>query len=412
MGTPVLSVLQIYGLAILLGALLGMERERGQDHMAGLRTFILVTLFGCICAQISKAASEPWIIPSGMAAIIVLAAAGHFTMVKEHSAPGLTTWVAMLVAFGIGALVGFDQTVEAVALSLATTIILYFKSILHNFSHSLSERDIYAIFQFGLIAFVILPVLPDRGFGPYKVLNPHNIWLMVVLVSAINLSGYLILKFGKKHWGGPMVGILGGTISSTATTLCFARRARENHGFSMMGAMIVALASTTVLVRMTLLIGIIHSELLQSLALPMTAMFLSGMIPVFFLWRKTRSQETPDPDTKNPAEITQALFFGVVYAVILLAVAAARDYLGSKGVYIVSLVSGLTDVDAITLSNARMAAGGSLLESLAAGSILIAFISNLGFKLAMVGTIGSRRMFNWTLVCFAFLALPALLLLI
>lgn len=409
MGTPVLSVLQIYGLAILLGALMGLERERGQEHMAGLRTFILVTLFGCICARISQAASEPWIIPSGMAAIIVLAAVGHFTMARKNAAPGLTTWVALLVAFGIGTLVGFDQTVAAVALSLATTVILYFKSILHNFSHSLSERDIYAIFQFGLIAFVILPILPDRGFGPYKVLNPHNIWLMVVLVSAINLAGYLILKFGKKHWGGPMVGILGGTISSTATTLCFARRAHENRGFSMMGAMIVALASTTVLVRMTLLIGIIHSELLRNLAVPMTAMFLSGLVPVFYLWRKTRSQETPEPETKNPAEIEQALFFGVVYGVILLAVAAARDYLGSKGVYMVSLISGLTDVDAITLSNARMAAGGGLLENLAAGSILIAFISNLGFKMAMVGTIGTRQMFNWTLVCFAFLALPALL---
>lgn len=310
METPVLSVLQIYGLAILLGALMGLERERGQEHMAGLRTFILVTLFGCICARISQAASEPWIIPSGMVAIIVLAAVGHFTMTRENATTGLTTWVALVVAFGIGALVGFEQTVAAVALSLATTVILYFKSILHNFSHSLSERDIYAIFQFGLIAFVILPILPDRGFGPYKVLNPHNIWLMVVLVSAINLAGYLILKFGKKHWSGPMVGILGGTISSTATTLCFARRAHENHGFSMMGAMIVALASTTVLVRMTLLIGIIHSELLRSLALPMTGMFLSGLVPVFYLWRKTRSQETPDPEKKPGGDRTGPVLRG------------------------------------------------------------------------------------------------------
>jgi len=344
-----------------------------------------------------------------MVAVIVQSAMVHVIRAREDLSAGMTTSVALLVAYGIGVLVSRNQSLAAVSLSLATTVILYFKPQMHKFSHSLSERDLFAIFQFGLIAFIILPILPDRGYGPYQALNPYNLWLMVVMISAINLVGYVILKFAGQHWGGPVLGLLGGIVSSTATTLSFSRHAKKNTEFSMMGAVVVALASTVVLIRITFLAGLIHPELLSKMVLPLSIMFCCGLLPAFLIWRKCSDEQAPTPEPKNPVELRQALLFGTLYAIVLLAASAGKDYFGNKGVYLVSMVSGLTDVDAITLSNARLAENGALGNIQAVTSILIAYVSNLGFKLIMVALVGTRQMFKWTLLCFVCLALPALL---
>jgi uncharacterized membrane protein (DUF4010 family) len=401
-----------YFLAILLGALMGLERERQEQRLAGLRTFILVTLLGSICGSMGLNGSYPWMVPAGLIAITIQSAMVHFLRLKEDISPGLTTSVALLVAYGIGVLLATGHTIPAVAISLATTVILYFKLQMHEFSHRLQQPDLYAIFQFILVAFIILPILPDRGFGPYQALNPYNIWLMVVIISAINLIGYIILKVAGQRWGGPVLGILGGIVSSTATTLSFSRYTRDNPSFSQAAALIVALASTVVLVRVAFLVGIIHPTLLAGLALPMGAMFVGGLIPAFMIWRNTPRGDGPAPNTKNPVGLPQALLFGLLYAAVILAVSAAKDYLGDRGVYIVALISGLTDVDAITLSNARLVQQGVLGASQAHISILIALVSNLCFKLSLVGFFSTRQMFRWTLCCFVCLALPALLILL
>jgi len=175
---------------------------------------------------------------------------------------------------------------------------------------------------------------------------------------------------------------------------------------------VVALASTVVLVRVAFLVAVIQVELLPGMALPLIAMFCAGLVPSFFIWRKSSRQDSPIPETRNPVELKQALVFGLLYAIVLLAVSAGQHLLGNKGVYIVSLLSGLTDVDAITLSNARLVDTGTLAESQAAISILIAYVANLAFKLAMVGVIGTRRMLGWAALCFICLSLPAFLILL
>jgi len=410
--TTAWQMFQPYFLAILLGALMGLERERTEPRLAGLRTFILATLFGAICGKLGHFENYSWVVAFGLLAVTAQAAMVHFLRLKEHMPPGLTTSIALLVAYGIGVLLAADLVVPAVAISLATTVILYFKLQMHEFSHRLQQRDLYAIFQFILVAFIILPILPDRGYGPYQALNPYNIWLMVVIISAINLAGYITLKVAGQRWGGPVLGVLGGIISSTATTLSFSRYTRDNPAFSQAAAVVVSLASTVVLIRVAFLVGMIHPALLPGLALPMATMFLSGLIPVFMIWRQTPKGEGPAPETKNPVELPQALFFGLLYAAVILAVSAAKDYFGNRGVYIVALISGLTDVDAITLSNARLVQQGILQASQAHISILIAIVSNLCFKLGLVGILSTPRMFRWTLCCFACLALPALLILV
>ncbi|MBN2242701.1 MAG: MgtC/SapB family protein [Acidobacteria bacterium] len=411
MENAALEIFKAYGLSILLGALMGLERERVENRLAGLRTFILVTLFGCICGRIAEPAAGAWIALGGLAAVVVHSAMMHYIRIKEGVSAGLTTAFALLIAYTVGILVAYDRTIAAVAVSLATTVILYFKLQMHKFSQNLSERDIVAMFQFGLIAFIILPVLPNRGFGPSQALNPYNIWLMVVLIGGINLVGYVILKLTGKQWGGPVLGILGGIVSSTATTLSFSRHTKKNIDFSLMGAVIVSLASTVVLVRVAFLVGIIHSELLNEMVFPLTLMFLCGLVPTFIVWRKTRTQDVgaSAPETQNPVELRRALLFGFIYAVVLLAVSAGKQYLGNKGVYIVSFISGLTDVDAITLTNARLAGKGELGYYPAAVSILIAYVSNLAFKLGIIGVLGTKRMFRWTLLCFLCMAVPIVL---
>jgi len=410
--TTAWQLFESYFLAIMLGALMGLERERQEHRLAGLRTFILVTLLGAICGNMALDGSYPWMVPAGLLAITVQSAMVHFLRLKEQMPPGLTTSVALLVAYGIGVLLATGHTVPAVAISLATTVILYFKLQMHEFSHRLQQRDLYAIFQFVLVAFIIWPILPNRGFGPYQALNPSHIWLMVVIISAINLAGYITLKVAGQRWGGPVLGLLGGIVSSTATTLSFSRYSRDNPAFSQAAALVVALASTMVMIRVAFLIGMIQPTLLAGLALPMGAMFVGGLIPAFMIWRKTPRDNGPAPNTKNPVELPQALFFGLLYAAVILAVSAAKDYFGNSGVYIVALISGLTDVDAITLSNARLVQQGVLEASQAHISILIALVSNLCFKLGLVGFFSTRQMFRWTLCCFICLALPALLIFI
>ena len=301
--TAALLAFQNYLLAILLGALMGLERELREPRLAGLRTFILVTLFGCICGHISTLAGDSLFLFAGMAAVTVQVALVYFLRAREDIHIGLTTSIALLVAFGVGVLVAMEQAAAAVALSLATTVILYFKPQMQEFSRKLSERDIYAMFQFGLIAFIILPILPNRGFGPFDALNPYNIWLMVVIISALNLCGYVTLKLVGHRWGGPVLGILGGLVSSTATTLTFSRHARDNSDSSMLGAVVVSLASTVVLVRIAFLVGIIHFDLLLELALPLTVMFLAGLVPAVIVWRLTARQEAPVPEASNPAAL-------------------------------------------------------------------------------------------------------------
>ncbi|MBM9514048.1 MgtC/SapB family protein [Desulfogranum marinum] len=401
---------ETYVLAMLLGALLGLERERKERRLAGLRTFILVVLFGAICGQLSQIIDNQWLLMAGMLAVAAQTITVQILRLdRGNEEPGLTTLSALLIAFTIGALVAFDLQSSAVALSLATTVILYFKPQLHAFTHRLKRQDLVAIFQFCLLAFVILPVLPNHSYGPYGTLNPYNIWLMVVMISGFNVVGYVTLKLIGSRWGGPFLGLIGGLVSSTATTFSISRHARANPTFSMTGALVIALASAIALVRMALLIGVIYLPLLEELVVPLGTMFIGGLVPALWIWHRLGNKEVPVPETKNPAELKQAVLFGMLYAIILVAVSGGKDFFGEKGVYIVALLSGLTDVDAITLSNSRLAGQEVLALSQAGISLLIAFVANLAFKLALVGFIGTMKMTWYVLLCFAGLAVPAVI---
>jgi len=380
------------GVSLLLGLLVGMQRERSASAIAGIRTFPLIAMFGTVCAWLAVPYGG-WILAAGLLAVPALLLVANLAQIKTGEIdPGLTTEIAALLLYGVGACLVIGQMPVAVALGGAVALLLHLKRPLHKFVKVIDETDVKAIMQWVLVTLVILPILPNQDYGPYGVLNPFKIWLMVVLMVGISLVGYIAFKvFGAK--GGTLLGgLLGGLISSTATTASFARRSARTTGSANLAALVIMIASTTVFIRVLIEVAAVAPGHFLQIGPPLGAMLvICGVITAIALWfNPDRTAELPTPD--NPAELKSALFFGAVYAVVILAVAAAKDYFGSRGLYTVAVLSGLTDMDAITLSTAQLVHGGSLDAGTGWRVILVAAISNLFFKAGIVAVLGARAL--------------------
>lgn len=388
-------------IALGLGLLVGLQRERTKARLAGVRTFALITLFGTLCAILGDIAGE-WIIGAGLVGVAAASAIGNlFSLRQGNGSPGVTTEIAMLVMFGVGALLLHGPRPVAVAIGGGVAVLLHAKPMLHSLVAKLGDADVHAIMQFAIVTLVILPVLPDREYGPYGVLNPRHIWLMVALVVGISLAGYLLYRFYNGSGGVALAGLLGGLISSTATTVSYARRAKESPEGPVAGLLaVIMIASTVVYGRVLTEIGLVAPAFLPEAAGPIgVAAGVSAMLAVAMWWR-ARQNGGGLGEQKNPSELKSALVFGGLYALILLAVAAAKANLGDAGLYGVAAVSGLTDMDSITLSVSRMVEEQGLEASTAWRCVLIAAMSNMVAKGAIVGMIGGMRLFKPIAVLF------------
>jgi uncharacterized membrane protein (DUF4010 family) len=254
--------------------------------------------------------------------------------------------------------------------------------------------------QLVLISLIILPVLPDRPFGPYQVLNPFQIWWMVVLIVGLSLAGYLAFKLFGANAGSALSGLLGGLISSTATTVSYARRTRETPETSRLAAVVIAIASAVVFGRVLVEVAAVAPGDLMEMGPPIGAMLGFAAVLSLAAWLLSRDRGGEPPEPENPADLKAALVFGALYAGILLAVAFARDRFGTAGLYTVAALSGLTDMDAITLSTSRLVAGGRLDPSDGWRAILLAGLANLAFKAGIVAFLGSRRLLGRVAVLF------------
>jgi uncharacterized membrane protein (DUF4010 family) len=387
------STFQHLWIAAGLGLLVGLQRERAASRLAGMRTFPLIALLGTITATLAQTFGG-WVIAAGLVALASLIFVGKMGELKDAEAdPGLTTEIAMLLMFAVGAYLVVGSTAVAVAIGGGMAALLQFKVQLHGVAARLGDEDLKAIMQFALISLVILPVLPDRTYGPYNVLNPRQIWWMVVLIVGISLGGYIIYKFFGQSAGIVLGGILGGLISSTATTVSYSRRTAGAPEASRLAAVIIMIASTIVFGRLLIEIAFVAPGFLRAAAPPIAIMLalLAGLsIGLLFMGRKEQNEM---PEQKNPSELKGALMFGLIYGVVLFAVAAARDLFGDKGLYAVAGISGLTDVDAITLSTSQLVASGNLDAGHGWRLILVAAMSNLVFKAAAIATLGHRELF-------------------
>lgn len=385
-----------------IGLLIGLERERDRTRVAGLRTFGLVAFLGTLLTIIGqKLEILVWLLPVGLFAIVTLGGVAYLserwnleTLAKQpeqsvllENEPGITTQAALLITFCFGVLIALQWITLVVMLAIITTMLLYFKPELHGMAQNLSRRDLLSILQFGILSFIVLPILPNHNIGPYHALNPHQIWIMVVLISGINLAGYIALRIVGQRYGAPLLGIFGGLVSSTATTLIYSRQGKNAPpAMTQLALVIILLANLVVMVRLAGLVAVMSDlELVIKSAPVFGIAFLFGLTGVIYAWRGLEKQTSlAKLEVKNPTEIKTALTFGALYAVVLVATAWLSDIAGSRGLYTIAMVSGLTDVDAITLSSIRLYDLHNLTADQVVTAISLAIIANMIFKFSLV----------------------------
>ena len=288
------SVLTQLAIALGLGLLVGLQRERAQSPMAGIRTFALITWLGALAGLLTPQLG-PWLVPAGLVALAALVVMSNVTKLRlSPPDPGLTTEVAALVMYLVGANVVLGHREVSVVIAGVLVLLLHWKQPLESFVQRIGDRDVGAIMQFTLISLVILPVLPDRPFGPYDVLNPRNVWWMVVLIVGIGLGGYVAYKIAGRAAGTLAGGVLGGLVSSTATTAAYARRAAQAPGAAGLCALVIAIASSVVVVRVAVEIAVVSPGLLSAAAGPLCGLLGVSLAACGVLWPAScRNSRTP-----------------------------------------------------------------------------------------------------------------------
>jgi uncharacterized membrane protein (DUF4010 family) len=380
-------------IAVALGMLVGLQRERADKVVAGIRTFPIIGMFGVFCGVLSASVGG-WVIAAGILAMAALTVMANVLRLEsgEHD-PGMTTEVAILVMYSIGVALTRDLVLEAIMATAALAVLLHWKDPLHTFAERIGADEFAALMRLVLIGLVVLPALPNRDFGPFGVLNPFEIWLMVVLIVGISMAGYVAFRLLGPRTGAIAAGFLGGLISSTATTVSYARRGKSDNRRSSAAVLVVVLASAVVFARVLLEVAIVAPGDLAATIGPLGAMLAAMLgIAAGLYALGISSSELEVDDQEPPSDLKVAVFFGLLYAVVLLAVAFAADRLGPQGLYAVAAIAGLTDLSAITLSTANLMQADQLDVGTAWRMILVAGMSNIVFKGGVVLVLGSRAM--------------------
>lgn len=479
-----LNTFSQFGLALLLGGLIGLERELrdGGRSTLGLRDFVLFSLLGAFSTFMALQFNMPWII--GLAFIGLLALILTQYWADRNQGPGITTELAALITFLLGVLILFDVPELAIALAIATLGILFPKDSIKQFSAKVHPRELEAVLLFLAISFIVLPILPnqtldhlatfeagtvsrldpatqrvtvkasddliqigsrleifntgwkylgnfivdqtdtgevsglftDKGFdeivveqsvrsrkGPdvlftiLAAVNPYRVWLIVVLVSFVSFFGYVLIKVLGSRAGIGLTGLFGGLVSSTVTTLSFARRSQENTLAIPLFAAAILLASSIMFPRLILEIGIFNYALMEGIFVPMAVMGVTGLLLAAYSFRSFRTKDdvnAPSVVFDNPFSLKSAISFALVFATILAATRLATTYLGDAWLPVVAIVSGLTDADAIAFSISNLHRSGLVSLDWASFNLVLGALSNTFMKLALVFSLGNRELFK------------------
>ena len=388
-----------FGAALVIGILVGLQREYADDDpdqevFAGVRTFALMALVGSVAAMVGDELASPWAFIGIVLLVGALIAIAYF-VTAWRGYVGLTTEVSALMTVLCGALCYWEYLPLAAALAVAMTVLLSIKLEMQTFVRRITREDVYATLKFAVITAIVLPVLPNQSFGPQPldVLNPYKIWLMVVFISGISFLGYVLIKVVGSQRGIGLTGLLGGLVSSTAVTLSFSQRSQTQSDLAKPFALAIMVAWTTMFLRVVAEVAALNIALLRVLWLPVAASAAVGLAYGLYLYLSQRTDEEGGVDFSNPFELGPAVKFGLIYAAILLVSKAAQTYLDDTGVYLASVVAGLTDVDAITLSMVELGgqAGGVSL-TVAARAIVLAAMSNTVVKGGIVLASGSASL--------------------
>ena len=416
-------------IAILLGALIGLQREYHQQHtkrqhFAGLRTFILICLFGAMCGYVSNEIVNSFsIIIVGFIAVILLAVVSYIVSYLKYKDTTATTEVAAIIAFIIGVLCSFGLLLMATVLGIVIAAFLTFKERLHLFAKKIAQKELYAIVTFALISLVILPFLPNRNYSPMDVpvlrdilsaifnqnilsqldvFNFYYIWLMVILVAGISFLGYILVKTlgAKKGYG--LTGFVGGLVSSTAVTLSVSRESKSHKKIVFPFVLAVVIASSMTFIRMIIEVIVVNNALLKTIFIPLGVMAVVGYVSALFLWmRKTKTKKIKEIEFKQPFALAPAIKFGLFFALIILIARVAQLVAGSVGLYFTSVLSGLADVDAITLTMSSLSATGKISSNVAATCIILAAASNTLVKAGIAWFLGEKKFAKYIAIIFA-----------
>ncbi len=411
MNIALVPSLEGVAVALLVGLLIGLDRERaevrkGYEVFAGVRTFPLIALVGAVAAILAPAWGIAVVVTSfvAVAAIAVVS----YWRISATEGPGATTEMAALATFLLGALAGGGQYVLAGAAGVTVAVLLAAKPRLEAFSRALTGEEVRAALELAVISIIVLPLLPNEGFGPWGVLNPFDLWLIVVLVSALSFAGFVAMRLLGERRGLAVTGAVGGLVSSTAVTYAMAERTRADRGLGGPAASAVVLASCVMSLRMAVLAGVVNAGILPRLLPVVGAMAVAGGIGAFWLSRSGTGEPAGSGHRiTNPFSLRAALSFGVLFALILLGVRAAREYLGAGGTYAAAGISGLVDVDAVTIAFSRLGEGSDAWRTPAA-AVTLAAVVNTVVKLGLAVGFGAGRFRRYVAIAMGFVALAGI----
>jgi uncharacterized membrane protein (DUF4010 family) len=385
-----------FAIAILLGALVGIEREKRKEEeegggIAGLRTFTLLALLGAAAGFLAHSLSAPWIVAAALLIVGAFVVAGYFVAARaEPESTGLTTEVAAVVVFLLGAMVMLGFAELAIGLGVLTAALLAYKRPLHSFVDKLGWDDVYAGLRLLIATFIALPLLPNRPIDPWGALNPYTLWLLVILISSLSLIGYVLTRLLGPARGTALTGLAGGLVSSTAVTLSFAREGSDKPKKSAALTCGILLAWAVMFLRVIVLVAVVNRALLPHVLVSFLVMaMIVGGFAAFLYYRGNGVDGGAGKEgvnVENPFSLTAAAKFAALFAVVLLAVKIVQDYFPLTGLYAVAAVAGLADVDAITLSMSEFAKSAD--ARIAAIAIAIAALTNTIVKCGMAFVLG------------------------
>jgi uncharacterized membrane protein (DUF4010 family) len=395
-----LMVASRIAIALALGLIIGMERS-WQDrespdgvHSAGVRSFAFAGLLGGLSALL---AGEPGILLLGIAFLgfAAMIVAAYVMTARQGNDFGITSELALLITFVLGALAGKGYTAEAAAAAVTTVALLGFKKELHESLKRLDRPELIATIQLLLIAAVVLPLLPDRNLGPWQALNPRSIGLLVLLIAGISYGGYFAMRFLGPRVGILATAVLGALVSSTAVTLSFGRMAKRGQGsMALLGAGI-SLASGTMALRILVEVAVVNSALLPLIGLPIALLAVVPLLAAMAIaLRKSSEEAIAAVPLRNPIELGSALGFAGFLALLFILIRAFETWFGNAGIYGLSALSGISDVDAVSLSLAQ-ATKGNLPLSVGATGIAIAAMVNTAVKAVLASVIGGWKLARW-----------------
>lgn len=398
LSASVMSTVSALAAALAVGALVGLERgwrerERAEgSRVAGLRTFSLFGLLGGVLGVLSDTLG-PWLLATGFAGLSVLAAVSYRENVRIPGSLSVTTAVAALLTYSLGALAGVGQAAIAVGAAVVVAMLLDLKPALHRWLRLVEHRELSAALQLLVLSVVILPLLPDDGYGPYDALNPYRLWWAVVLIAGMSLCGHIAMRFTGPQRGIFWTGLLGGLASSTAATLTLARRSRAEPGLTDAAAAGTLAACSMMFLRMTVIVFSLQPALGRPLGVPMVTAGVALLGLGALQWKRHASGDAvPGVGSIAPFDLSTALGFGAFLGVMAVLTQASKEWLGNPGLYALATLSGLADVDAIVVTVMQMQVAGSLAVAATVTAVGIAVAANMVAKASIAAVIGGASL--------------------